>query len=350
MNTGLDLDFLGLLCNTDGVSGREDAVNSLLRTRLSDTADSVDVDAMKNIRFVRKGDGTGPRVMLAGHTDEIGFLVFNIDNAGYISLAPIGGWAAENMIGHPVRIHTRKGAVVPGVIQRRAAWLPEQVNRQIRLDELYIDTGMKKEAVLERISRGDWVSMATPFTNLGDCLLGKAFDDRVGVFIIAEAFRRYSNPRLEVHAVGTAQEEVGLRGSTVAAQEVRPDIAIAVDVTGAGDIPDFPERLRIATLGDGVAVKLMDGSVISSPELVEFTRGLAEEAGIDHQMEILLRGGTDTSSMQKWGVGPHAICLSIPNRYGHGPGSVIHRHDVETAIGLLTLMLDRLHEFRASGS
>ncbi len=338
-------DLLRRLCETDGVSGREDAVNSLLRGHLEGCSDSVRTDAVKNIHFLRKGDGSGPRVMLAGHTDEIGFLVFNIDEDGYISLAPLGGWTAENMIGHPVRIHTRKAGVVPGVIQRRAAWLPEHSNRQLRLDELYIDTGMKKDAVVERISRGDWVSMATPFTELGDCFLGKAFDDRVGVFIMAEAFRRCSNPRIELHAVGTAQEEVGLRGSTVAAQDVRPDIAIAIDVTGAGDIPEFPARLRIARLGDGAAIKVMDGSVISSPELVDFVRGLAEEAGIDHQMEILLAGGTDTSSMQKWGAGPHAICLSIPNRYGHGPGSVIHRHDVETAIELLVLVLERIHGF-----
>ncbi len=346
----MDLGFLGALCEADGVSGREDAVNAILRARLADSAGSVRVDAVKNIHFVKKGDGSGPKVMLAAHTDEIGFLVFNIDDDGFISLAPLGGWTAENMIGHAVRIHTRKGGVLPGVVQRRAAWLPEHLNRALRLDELYIDTGMKRDEVVREISRGDWVSMATPFTPIGDCLLGKAFDDRVGVFVMAEAFRRFRNERIEVHAVGTSQEEVGLRGSTVAAQDVRPDIAIAIDVTGAGDIPEAPPRLRIARLGDGVAVKHMDGSVISSPELVEFTRGLAEEAGIDHQMEILLAGGTDTSSMQKWGAGPHAICLSVPNRYGHGPGSVIHSHDAATAIELLTVMLDRLDGFVPPGS
>jgi endoglucanase len=341
LNTG----FLRRLCEADGVSGREDAIVAILREDLAAAADEIRVDAIKNVTAVRRGRGQGPTVMLAGHLDEIGFLVFNIDDDGYISLAPIGGWAAENMIGHPVRIHTRRGAVIPGVVQRRAAWLPEHVNRQIRLDELYIDTGMKKDQVVSSVSRGDWVSMATPFTEIGDCFLAKAFDDRVGAFVMAEAFRRFSNPAITVVAVGTSQEEVGLRGSTVAAQDVKPDIAIALDITGSGDVPEFPARLRIAKLGDGVAIKYMDGSVISSPELVEFVRGVAEEKGIDHQMEILLAGGTDTASIQKWGAGPSVICLSIPTRYGHGPGAVIHRHDVETAIELLIEVLNRIHQF-----
>lgn len=345
----VDLDFglLRRLCEADGISGREDAIVAILKEELAPLSDEVRVDAIKNVTAVRRGDGGGPKVMLAAHIDEIGFLVFNTDEDGYISLAPIGGWAAENMIGHPVRIHTRSGAVVPGVVQRRAAWLPEHSNRQLRLDELYIDTGMKKEQVVEKVSRGDWVSMATPFSEIGSCFLAKAFDDRVGAFIMTEAFRRYSNPSIEVSASGTAQEEVGLRGSTVAAQDVRPDIAIALDITGSGDVPEYPARLRIAKLGDGVAIKYMDGSVISSPELVEFVRGTAEQKGIDHQMEILLAGGTDTASIQKWGAGPHVICLSIPTRYGHGPGAVIHRHDVETAVELLVEVLNRIGEFKA---
>lgn len=342
--SGMDLGLLKRLCEADGVSGREDAVVAIIREELTPVADEVRVDAIKNVTAVRNGRGA-LKVMLAAHIDEIGFLVFNIDDDGYISLAPIGGWTAENMIGHKVRIHTRKGEVVPGVVHRRAAWLPEHSNRQLRLDELYIDTGMRKDEVTARVSRGDWVSMATEFCEMGSCLLAKAFDDRVGVFIMMEAFRKYANSEIDVHAVGTAQEEVGLRGSTVAAQDVKPHVAIAVDITGAGDVPDYPARLRIAKLGEGVAIKLMDGSVISSPELVDFTRGIAEDLKIDHQMEILLAGGTDTASMQKWGSGPHAVCLSIPTRYGHGPGAVIHRHDVETAVDLLTALLERIHTF-----
>ncbi len=341
---GIDVGLLKRLCEADGVSGREDAIVTIMRDELGPVADEMRVDAIKNVTAVKKGKGT-LKVMLAAHIDEIGFLVFNIDDDGYISLAPIGGWAAENMIGHRVRIHTRKGETVPGVVHRRAAWLPEHSNRQLRLDELYIDTGMNKDEVISKVCRGDWVSMATEFGELGGCFLAKAFDDRVGVFVMMEAFRKFSNPEIDVYAVGTAQEEVGLRGSTVAAQDVKPDVAIAVDITGAGDIPDYPARLRIAKLGDGVAIKFMDGSVISSPELVDFIRGVAEEKEIDHQMEILLAGGTDTASIQKWGSGPHAVCLSIPTRYGHGPGAVIHRHDVETAVELLTAVLDRIDTF-----
>ena len=154
--------------------------------------------------------------------------------------------------------------------------------------------------------------------------------------------KRYDNPSIDVYAVGTAQEEVGLRGSTVAAQIIKPDIGIAVDITGSGDTPGFPARMKIAELGKGVTIKQMDSSVICSTSLVEYIRKLAEKDGIDHQMEILVRGGTDTSSMQKFSPGAHSTCLSIPTRYGHSPVAVISRHDVECAIDLLVAFLNEI--------
>ena len=200
-------------------------------------------------------------------------------------------------------------------------------------------------SVKQKVERGDWVSMDTAFSELGDCLVAKAFDDRVGVYIISEATKRYENPNIDVYCVGTAQEEVGLRGATVAAQEIRPHIGVASDITGSADTPGYFKRHLIAELGKGVAIKYQDSSVISSTRLVDFMRAIADEREIDYQMEILLRGGTDTAGMQKFGAGTHATCLSIPTRYGHSPAAVIHRHDVETAIDLLVEFLNRAHTF-----
>lgn len=338
------MDLLKRLCETDGVSGHEDAVVELFRSELKDVADTITVDAMKNVTAFRSGTqgDDRPKVMLAGHIDEIGFLVYSVDPSGFVTMVPVGGWDPANIVGHTVRIHTRKHGILIAVVNRRHEVVPEKRKHTPTMENVYLDLGLPVEVVSEKVSRGDWVSMDTEFRELGECFVAKAFDDRVGAYIVIEAMKRYDNPSIDVYAVGTSQEEVGLRGSTVAAQAIQPDIGVAADITGAGDTPGFPERMRIAELGKGVAIKQMDSSVISSTALVTYMRDLAEEKDIDHQMEILVRGGTDTSSMQKFGSGTHSICLSIPTRYGHSPVAVIHRHDVETAIELLVAFLNSL--------
>ncbi|MCP4646518.1 MAG: M42 family metallopeptidase, partial [bacterium] len=323
------MDLLKRLCEVDGVSGREDAVVELLEQELRSTADNISTDAIKNITAVKYGTEGEKRlkVMLAGHIDEIGFLIYNIDKDGFASIVPVGGWSAASIFGHTVRVHTRQGEVLTGVVCAPPALTPEAASKAIKLDKLFIDFGMTGEEVKKKVSRGDWVSMDTAYTEMGDCLVAKAFDDRVGAYIIAEAFKKYSNPKIDVYCVGTSQEEVGLRGSTVAAQAIMPDIGIAADITGAGDTPGFPATMKICDLGKGVAIKQQDASVICSPSLVNFIRDIAEAKKIDHQMEILVRGGTDTSSMQKFGGNTHATCLSIPTRNGHSPVAIINKHD-----------------------
>lgn len=341
------MEFLKRLCETDGISGREDAVLDLLKAELGDHLDEIRTDAMKNFIGLRRGTADGPRVrvMLAGHIDEIGFLVYNVEESGFAYVAPVGGWKPKNIYGRTVRVHTRKGEVLKAVVGHHAPLTPEAAKKPMAMDKIYLDFGMPGEKVREKVERGDWVSMDTAFSELGDCLVAKAFDDRVGVYIISEATRRYENPNIDVYCVGTAQEEVGLRGATVAAQDIKPHIGVAADITGSADTPGYFKRHLIAELGKGVAIKYQDSSVISSTRLVDFMRAIADEREIDHQMEILLRGGTDTAGMQKFGSGTHATCLSIPTRYGHSPAAVIHRHDVETAIDLLVEFLNRAHTF-----
>ena len=342
------MELLKRLCEVDGISGREDAVVDLVEGELRESADEMWTDAIKNIAAVKYGtEGESrTRVMLAGHIDEIGFLVYNIDKDGFASIVPVGGWSAASIFGHTVRVHTRKGEVLTGVVCAPPAFTPEAAGKAIKLDKLFIDFGMAGDVVKEKVSRGDWVSMDTAYHQMGDCLVAKAFDDRVGVYIIVEAFRKYSNPNIDVYCVGTSQEEVGLRGSTVAAQAIQPDIGIAADITGAGDTPGFPATKKICDLGKGVAIKQQDSSVICSPSLVNFIRDIAEAKKIDHQMEILVRGGTDTSSMQKFGGNTHATCLSIPTRNGHSPVAIINKHDVETAVELLVEFLNKAHLFQ----
>ncbi len=338
------MDLLRKLCEADGVSGHEESIVTIFRDALEDCADSFTTDAMKNIIAFKSGTlgDSRLRVMLAGHIDEIGFLVHNLDDQGFASVVPVGGWDPANILGHTVRVHTRNSGIMRAVMHRRYELTQKLRETSPEYDKLYLDFGLPCDDIKKRISRGDWVSMDTDFNELGNCFVAKAFDDRVGVFIIIEAMKRYNNPSIDVYAVGTAQEEVGLRGSTVAAQTIKPDIGIAVDITGSGDTPGFPARMKISELGKGVTIKQMDSSVICSTSLVEYIRELAEKNGIDYQMEILVRGGTDTSSMQKFSPGAHSTCLSIPTRYGHSPVAVISRHDVECAIDLLVAFLNEI--------
>ena len=341
------MDLLKRLCEVDGVSGREDAVVELIEEELKGSADEIRKDAIKNITAVKygtKGENR-PKIMLAGHIDEIGFLIYNIDKSGFASIVPVGGWQAGSIYGHTVRVHTRKGEVLKAVVSAPPALTPEAAGKAVKLDKLFVDFGLPGEVVKEKVARGDWVSMDTEYMEMGDCLVAKAFDDRVGAYIIIEAFKRYNNPSIDVYCVGTTQEEVGLRGSTVAAQAIKPDIGIAADITGAGDTPGVPPAMKICDLGKGVAIKQQDASVICSPSLVNFLRDIAEAKKIDHQMEILVRGGTDTSTMQKFGGNTHATCLSIPTRNGHSPVAIIHKHDVETAIELLIEFLNKADQF-----
>jgi len=338
------MELLKKLCEADGVSGHEDRIVSMFRDALDGYADTFEVDAMKNIIAFKSGTqgDSRPKVMLAGHIDEIGFLVYNVDDNGFASVVPVGGWDPANILGHTVRVHTRNSGILTAVMHRR--WEATQKLRETtpKYDKLYLDFGLPFDEVNGKVGHGDWVSMDSSFMELGDCFVAKAFDDRIGAFIIIEAMKKFDNPSIDVYAVGTAQEEVGLRGSTVAAQLVNPDIGIAVDITGSGDTPGFPARMKIAELGKGVTIKQMDSSVICSTSLVEFVRKLAEDKGIDYQMEILARGGTDTASMQKFSPGAHSTCLSIPTRYGHSPVAVISRHDVECAIDLLVAFLNEI--------
>lgn len=197
------MELLRKLCETHGISGREDAVVELLKEELKDHADEIRTDAMKNIIAIRRGTRgeNRPRVMLAGHIDEIGFLIYNIDDKGFASISPVGGWSPGSIAGHTVKVHTRKGEVLTGVVSAHPALTPEAAKKAPDMEKLFIDFGMPGDTVKEKVERGDWVSMDSTFQELGECFVAKAFDDRVGAYIIAEAFKKYDNPEIDVFCV-----------------------------------------------------------------------------------------------------------------------------------------------------
>jgi tetrahedral aminopeptidase len=338
---GLNFDLLARLCAAPGIAGREDRVRPLVVDALRPLVDELRVDALGNVVGIKRG--AGPRVMLAGHMDEIGFFVSHIDDRGYLRLQPVGGFDPRTLIAQRVQVHGFAGETLSGSIQPGAKpihLLERDEIKAAKLDELFVDVGLPVDRVRAAVEVGDVVTLDSPLVAAGDCVMGKAVDDRVGVFVMIEALRAMGQSGAEVVAVATTQEEVGLRGAETAAYAVEPDVAIALDVTLALDIPGMEPERAVTRLGAGVAIKVMDSSHIANPALLRHLRDLAAAADIPYQLEILPRGGTDASSMQRARSGAAAITISIPTRYVHTANETASRADITGAIRLLARFLE----------
>lgn len=343
-------ELLKRLCETPGIAGYEGRVRDVVLPELRELADEVTVDALGNVMAFKRGAGDEPRrrVMLAAHMDEIGFMVSHIDAEGFLRLQPVGGFDPRALFQQRVLVHARSGADLRGVLAPAAkpAHLLDAADRDkaTKLSELFVDVGLNGDAARAAIDIGDMVTLDRTVEEIGDCMIGKAFDDRLSLFIMLEALRTMAGARCDLFAVATVQEEVGLRGAETAAYAIQPDLSIALDVTLAVDLPGSEPRDHITTLGGGVALKLMDSSHISNPKLVRAFRDLAEHEAIPYQLEILPRGGTDAASMQRARGGSAAITLSTPTRYVHTVNEMAHKRDIEGAIALLARFLEVAHD------
>jgi endoglucanase len=208
------------------------------------------------------------------------------------------------------------------------------------MDDLFVDLGMQAEEVRANVEIGDMVTMDRSLEVVGDCLMSKSLDNRLSVYIMLEASRAAENSKAKIIAVATTQEEVGLRGAGVAAFHIDPDISIALDSTLAVDIPESKAFSRVTTMREGVALKVMDSSVISHPKLLRHFRDLAEAEGIPYQLEILPRGGTDAGATQRVRGGNVAITISVPTRYVHTVNEMASVSDVRGCVSLLTAYLN----------
>lgn len=344
------LEVLKRLCETPGIAGYEGRVRAEVLPELRALCDDVSVDALGNVIALKRGTGPEPRrrVMLAAHMDEIGFMVKHIDAHGFLRLQPVGGFDPRALFQQRVLVQTAAGPDLRGVLAPAAkpAHLLESADRDkaTKLDELFVDVGLTGDAAKAAVEIGDMVTLDRTVEEVGDCVVGKAFDDRISLFIMLEALRDLQPVACDVYAVATVQEEVGLRGATTASYAIQPELAIALDITLAVDLPGAAPEDHVTHLGQGVAVKLMDSSHISNPKLVRAFRDLAEKRGIPYQLEILPRGGTDASPMQLARSGSAAITLSTPVRYVHTVNEMAHRRDVEAAITLLARFLEIAHE------
>lgn len=342
----IDIPLLKRLCEAHGVSGREDAVRALVREELTPLVDEVRVDALGNLIGVRRGTG-GPRVLIAGHLDEIGFLVKHIDEQGFLRLHPVGGFDPSRLPAQRVIVHGAAGERFRGSIGVAGKPIHLQTPGEVKpvtIDDLFVDIGLRGDAARAKVEIGDMVTFDRTLETSGDYLITKSLDDRVGVFIVLEALKALPRPvPAEIVAVATVQEEVGTRGAMTAAWAIEPDVAIALDITPAGDFPGAPPEFVAVKLGAGVALKVMDVSAIADQRLNRQLRRIADERGIPYQLEILGRGGTDAGSMQRSRAGAPATALSIPVRYAHTPNETCAPDDIRAAIDLLVAFLAEAH-------
>ena len=335
-----------------GVSGFEEEVRRVVLEEVEDYVDEVKTDALGNLIAVRRGGGEG-KVMIAAHMDEIGLIVNHIEKNGFLRFTGVGGWSDRVLLGQRVILHTSKGKV-RGVIGAKPPHLlpPEEAKKVVEMKEMFIDVGASSREEVEKlgITVGTVATMDREMVRLAgsDVVSGKAFDDRVGVAVMIYALRllRDTGHKLDVYAVATVQEEVGLKGAAVSAYSINPDVGLAIDVTAANDVPGVPDKERVAELGKGPAIKIMDGGrgglFISHPKVREFLIKTAEEEKIPYQLEILVGGTTDATAIQLRREGIPSCTISVPTRYIHSPVETLNLKDAVNAAKLLAAAVKRM--------
>jgi endoglucanase len=349
----IDYELLKRLSETAGVPSREERIRAVVVEALQPLVDELRVDAMGNVVGRKRGRGDRPRrVMIAAHMDEIGFLVRHVGKEGFLRLQPVGGFDPKTLVAQRVQVHTAsgslRGVLMPSGGKPPHLMTPDEHPKPPKVEDFFVDVGLAGEHALEKVEVGDFVTLDRTAERVGHTIIGKCMDDRAGVFVMIEALRAVRQHDVEIVAVSTVQEEVGLRGATTAAFGVEPDIGIALDGTLAMDIPGVDEHDKITHLGKGVGIKVMDSSSISDPRLVRHFREIARRDDIPFQMEVLPRGGTDAGAMQRTRGGIPAITLSVPMRYVHTPNEMVSETDIEAAVTLLARYIEEAHRFEYS--
>lgn len=308
------------LCEVYGPTGREYKAAALIKEKLAPYADELRTDPMGNLIAIKRGT-SGKKVMLSAHMDQIGLIVLDIDDKGFIRFAPVGGIDPEATVLREVVFENG----VRGVIYHEERTLKGE---NPKLAQMFIDIGARtREEAEAHVSVGDICTYAPHFVDMGSRVSCGALDDRICCAVVIEAMKSISSPH-DIYAVFTVQEEVGLRGATAAAYSVHPDFSINLDVTASCDTPEceyMPMRM-----GEGPTIKFMDRSAVFTRPVIDFMKRVAEKCGVKVQNEVLRYGGTDSGAIQPMLGGIPAACVSVPTRYIHSP---VETADIEDCLG-----------------
>lgn len=330
------------LTDAKGIAGHEKEAREVMEKYISPYADEVYTDHLGSLIASKKGNSEGPKVMVAGHLDEVGFMVTRIDSDGFIYFQTIGGWWNQVMLAQRVTIMSNDGDIT-GIIGSKPPHIlsAEARNKPVDIKDMFIDIGAssKEEAEKFGVKPGDSVVPYFEFTQMKNekMLLAKAFDNRIGCAIaidVLKGLKDADHPNT-VYGVGTVQEEVGLRGARTSAHMIEPDIAFGVDVGIAGDTPGVSEKEADSKLGDGPQIILYDASMVSHKGLRDLVVKTAEENEIPFQYSSMAGGGTDSGAIHLTHNGVPALSITIATRYIHSNAAMLHRDDFDNAVKLI---------------
>ena len=345
------LDLMKEMMEAFGPSGFEREVNGIAKAYMEPYSDEVVVDKLGTVTFVARGGSERPRVLLAGHTDEVGFIVSTVTKEGYLTFNPLGGWWDQVLLSQRVTIRTNKG-LIPGVIAAKPPHIlpQDERNKVVTKKQMFIDVGCSSKEEVEEmgVKMGDPVVPWSPFSIIrdGKVAMGKAFDDRIGAFIFMEAIRRIKEGKIDhpntVYGAATVQEEVGLRGATTISHVVDPDVAIVLEVDIAGDVPGIKPQEAPTKMGEGPSLLTYDRSMIPNQPLKEFVIKVAKESEIPLQLSQVSGGGTDAGRIHVSRAGCPSVVISVPTRHIHSHVGLLSLEDVDNAVRLVIELLKRL--------
>ncbi|WML59513.1 M42 family metallopeptidase [Neobacillus sp. PS2-9] len=337
------------LTDAKGIPGNEREVREVMKKYITPLADEVTTDGLGSLIAKKVGKEGGPKIMVAGHLDEVGFMITQIDDKGFLRFQPVGGWWGQVMLAQRVTIVTKKGDVT-GIIGSKPPHVlsAEARKKPVEIKDMFIDIGAssRDEAQEWGVRPGDMVVPYFEFTVMNNqkMLLAKAWDNRIGCAIAIDVLRQLQgtdHPNV-VYGVGAVQEEVGLRGAKTAAAKIQPDIGFAVDVGIAGDTPGITEKEAMSKMGKGPQVVIYDASLVAHKGLRDFVTDTAEELNIPFQYESIPGGGTDAGSIHLTHNGVPALAITIATRYIHSHAAMLHRDDYENAVKLIVEVIKRL--------
>lgn len=329
------------LCLLNGTSGREEAVRNYIIEKIKDKCE-YSVDALGSVIAFKKGrKAPDKKVLVAAHTDEVGFIITDITDDGYLRFAPVGGIDAAVVLGRRVDINGIKGVVGAKAVHLLS---DDEKKNEPAFDKLAIDIGAADKAEAEKaVSLGDCAYFASDYCEFGDGFIkSKALDDRIGCMLMIELIN--SDLEYDTYFCFNVQEEVGLRGSGCSAYAVKPDVAVILESTTAADIDGVTGGDKCCVLGKGPVVSFMDGRTIYDKQIFDLAFDVAKENNIKIQTKTKIAGGNDAGAIQKSGAGCRVAAVSLPCRYIHSGSSVVKIGDIEETRRFLPLFLSKLYD------
>lgn len=328
-------DTLRSLALAFGPSSKEDAVKAVIRREIEKEVDELGDDKFGNL--VAHIKGSGDKLLLAAHMDSIGFIVTDIDKNGFLRISEIGGVRKSFVCGHKILFEND----IEGYVYYEDKESPREV-KEPKMEKFFVDIGAPSKAKAREMVQIGTLGVYYPtYVRTGSRVISPSMDDRVGVYVLLEVIKNLKKrkTKYDLYFVFTVQEEIGVKGAKTSAYEITPDLGIAVDVTLSGDMPEcFPMAL---SLGNGPAIKVMDGGMIASKEVKDELIRVARQEKIAFQLEVLTGGTTDAYAMQITKSGILSGAVSIPTRYVHTPGETIDMTDVEGAIRLIKQFIEK---------